>query len=81
MKHFLSFIILTMFVLQIGTANDPFQKDPITTIYSIQLMASQNPQVTQFQAIKEIGYIYSEQAGKFLGIYIQNKQVNFSAFS
>jgi hypothetical protein len=70
MKQFLSFIILSVFVLQIGTANDPFQKDPITTIYSIQLMASQNPQVTQFQAIKEIGYIFSEKAGKFQRIFL-----------
>ena len=70
MKQFLSFIMLTMFVLQVGATNDPFQKDPITTIYSIQLMASQNPQVTQFQAIKEIGYIYSEQAGKFQRIFL-----------
>ena len=59
-----------MFVFQAGKANDPFQKDPITTIYSIQLMASQNPQVTQFQAIKELGYIFSEQTGKFQRIFL-----------
>jgi hypothetical protein len=70
MNQFLSVILLAMFVLQTGIANDPFQKDPIKEVYSIQLMASQNPQVAQFEAIKEVGYVYAEQAGKLSRIFL-----------
>lgn len=76
MRQLVVLVLLVAFSVQ-SIAENPFKKQP-DIVYIVQLGAFSNPQASDFESVKNVGYIYTEAVGKLqrvlLGRFEDEKQ-------